>query len=56
MRVPPALRRIAWFVTLWCAGVISVALVAFAIRAALAEPRPAPAAEAAPRLTEPDPG
>ena len=46
---PVTLRRFAWFVTLWCAGVLTVALVALAIRAALADPRPAPPA-AAPRL------
>ena len=30
--VSPVLRRIAWFVALWCAGVLSVAVVGLAIR------------------------
>ena len=29
------LRRLAWFVALWCAGVLTVAAVAWAIRAVL---------------------
>jgi hypothetical protein len=29
------LRRLAWFVGLWCAGVLTVAAVAWAIRAVL---------------------
>jgi hypothetical protein len=29
------LKRVAWFVALWCAGVAAVGLVAFAIRAVL---------------------
>jgi hypothetical protein len=29
------LKRVAWFVALWCAGVATVGLVAFAIRAVL---------------------
>jgi hypothetical protein len=29
------LRRLAWFVALWCAGVLAVAAVAWAIRLAL---------------------
>jgi hypothetical protein len=29
------LRRLAWFVALWCAGVLTVATVAYAIRAVL---------------------
>jgi len=31
----PALRRWAWFVGLWAAGVITVAIVAYAIRLAI---------------------
>lgn len=30
-----ALRRLAWFVALWLAGVAAVSVVAFAIRAVL---------------------
>jgi len=29
------LRRLAWFVALWCAGVLAVGAVAWAIRAVL---------------------
>ena len=29
------LRRLAWFVGLWCAGVLTLAAVAWAIRAVL---------------------
>ncbi len=29
------LKRLAWFVALWCAGVATVGVVAFAIRAVL---------------------
>jgi hypothetical protein len=29
------LKRLAWFVGLWCAGVLTVAAVAWAIRAVL---------------------
>ncbi len=29
------LKRVAWFVALWCAGVATVGAVAFAIRAVL---------------------
>jgi hypothetical protein len=29
------LRRLAWFVALWCAGVLSVLAVAWALRAVL---------------------
>ena len=32
----PALRRLAWFVALWAAGVAAVGAVALAIRAVLA--------------------
>lgn len=32
----PALRRLAWFVALWVAGVAAVGAVALAIRAVLA--------------------
>ncbi len=34
--MPPALRRLAWFVGLWVAGVAAVGVVALAIRAVLA--------------------
>jgi hypothetical protein len=44
-RAPAFLRRIAWFVALWLAGVACVSLVALAIRAAIAEtPPPSPPA------------
>ncbi len=33
--MPPALRRLAWFVALWAAGVAAVGAVALAIRAVL---------------------
>ncbi len=36
MRVPPALRRVGWFVALWLAGVASISVAALVIRAALA--------------------
>ena len=32
-RLPGPMRRAAWFVVLWCAGVASVGVAAFAIRA-----------------------
>lgn len=32
----PGLRRLAWFVGLWAAGVVTVGAVALAIRAVLA--------------------
>ncbi|WP_424932891.1 DUF2474 domain-containing protein [Amaricoccus macauensis] len=35
MRNDSSLKRIAWFVALWLAGVASVTLVALVIRAAL---------------------
>lgn len=31
----PLARRLAWFVALWAAGVVSVAAVAYAIRMAI---------------------
>ena len=34
--MPPAIRRLAWFVGLWAAGVAAVGVVAMAIRAVLA--------------------
>ena len=34
--MPPAVRRLAWFVGLWAAGVAAVGAVAMAIRAVLA--------------------
>ncbi len=34
--MPPSLRRLAWFVGLWVAGVAAVGAVALAIRAILA--------------------
>ncbi len=34
--MPPALRRLAWFVGLWVLGVAAVGVVALAIRAVLA--------------------
>jgi hypothetical protein len=33
--MPPALKRFAWFVGLWAAGVIAVGIVAYAIRLAI---------------------
>jgi hypothetical protein len=33
--MPPSLRRWAWFVGLWAAGVITVGIVAYAIRLAI---------------------
>lgn len=35
MRAPIAVRRIAWFVVLWIAGVAAVGTVALVIRAVL---------------------
>ena len=32
MQLPPAVRRLAWFVGLWVAGVVVVATLAYAIR------------------------
>ena len=33
--MPPALKRFAWFVGLWAAGVVVVGIVAYAIRLAI---------------------
>jgi len=33
--MPPSLRRWAWFIGLWAAGVITVGIVAYAIRLAI---------------------
>jgi hypothetical protein len=33
--MPPLLRRWAWFIGLWAAGVITVGIVAYAIRLAI---------------------
>ena len=33
--LPPALRRILWFIGLWAAGVAAVGAVAFLLRAVL---------------------
>jgi len=33
--LPPALRRLLWFVALWSAGVLAVGAVAFLLRALL---------------------
>jgi hypothetical protein len=35
LRVPPSLRRWLWFVGLYAAGVIAVAVVAYGLRALL---------------------
>ncbi|KGE05071.1 DUF2474 family protein [Pseudohaliea rubra] len=33
--LPPALRRVLWFLVLWAAGVLAVGTVAFGLRALL---------------------
>jgi hypothetical protein len=35
MRIPPALRRVAWFAALWLAGLAAVSVIALAIRAVI---------------------
>ncbi|MFN7012168.1 MAG: DUF2474 family protein [Allorhizobium sp.] len=35
MTQPSLLKRLGWFVGLWCAGVMAVGLVAYAIKLAL---------------------
>lgn len=35
MPVPRVVKRIGWFLALWLAGVLGLAIVAFAIRAVL---------------------
>jgi hypothetical protein len=32
-RLPPAIRKLMWFIVLWAAGVGTVAVVAYGIRA-----------------------